>query len=450
MDPQTKLGQRGMQSAIAITGVHPVHYDPIVPTLTDVSELAVGRTIQGTHAHNPVMNTIAQNTSFQNPTEAPKRQTKSRAVSLLSNTSIDNRSNLIPLDNNNIVTPIHVDALEDALRGHPNPSFVLKLCSDLRSGARLGYDGPRQSKFSNLKSAIDNPTIVSNNLAKEVAYGHTAGPFTNPPFANLQVSPIGIVPKKHSDKFHTIFHLSFPKTGESINSFIEDDFSLQYIKIDDAIAALIRLGRGPYLAKTDIESAFRQFPVQPEDWELLGMYWNNSYYFDKVLPFGLRSAPYIFNQLSDALEWILLNKCFISYVGHILDDFLIMEPATLAGLPSQACQTSLSNMLLTFNTLGVPIAEHKTEGPSLIIEFLGIILDSQKMEARLPPDKLNRLSTELDAWHIKKSAKLQELQSLIGTLKFCMQSHPSGSSFSATHHKSNTGGSQTASSHSLD
>ena len=36
------------------------------------------------------------------------------------------------------------------------------------------------------------------------------------------------------------------------------------------------------------------------------MYWNNSYYFDKVLPFGLRSAPYIFNQLSDALE---PNQC---------------------------------------------------------------------------------------------------------------------------------------------
>ena len=431
MDPQTKLGQRGTQSAIAITGVDPVHYDPIVPTLTDVTELAVGGTIQGTHVHNPVMNTIAQNTPVQNPIGAPKRQTKSRSVSLLSNTSIDNRSNLIPLDSNNIVTPIHVDALEDALHGHPDPSFVLKLCSDLRFGARLGYNGPRKSKFSkNLKSAIDNPTIVSNNLAKEVALGHTAGPFTNPPFANLQVSPIGIVPKKHSDKFRTIFHLSFPKTGESINSFIEkDDFSLQYIKIDDAIAALIRLGRGTYLAKTDIESAFRQFPVHPEDWELLGMYWNNSYYFDKVLPFGLRSAPYIFNQLSDALEWILLNMCFISYVGHILDDFLIMEPPTLAGLPSQACQTSLSSMLLTFNTLGVPIAEHKTEGPSLIIEFLGIILDSQKMEARLPPDKLNRLSIELDAWHIKKSATLQELQSLIGTLNFACKVIPPGRAF---------------------
>ena len=42
MDPQKKLGQRGTQSAIAITGVDPVHYDPIVPTLTDVTELSVG------------------------------------------------------------------------------------------------------------------------------------------------------------------------------------------------------------------------------------------------------------------------------------------------------------------------------------------------------------------------------------------------------------------------
>ena len=91
----------------------------------------------------------------------------------------------------------------------------------------------------------------------------------------------------------------------------------------------------------------------------------------------------------------------------MLDDFLIMEPPTVAGLPSQACQATLSNMLLTFNALGVPIGEHKTEGTSHIIELLGIILDSQKMEARLPPDKLNHLSVELDAWRAKKSATHQ-------------------------------------------
>ena len=150
--------------------------------------MAAGGTILGTNVHSPVGKTITATITLHNPPVAPRRPTKNRTASLKG--SIYDSSNSIPLDIT-IVTPIRVDALEGAL--------MLE-----------GYDGPRMSKFSkNLKSAIDNPTIVSTNLAMEVALGHTAGPFTNPPFANLQVSPIGIVPKKHSDKFRTIFHLSF-------------------------------------------------------------------------------------------------------------------------------------------------------------------------------------------------------------------------------------------------
>lgn len=81
------------------------------------------------------------------------------------------------------------------------------------------------------------PQIVTQNLTKEIALGRVAGPFSNPPFANFQVSPIGLVPKKHSDKFRTIFHLSFPKSGtSSVNHFIsKEDYSLHYITIDNAI-----------------------------------------------------------------------------------------------------------------------------------------------------------------------------------------------------------------------
>lgn len=79
------------------------------------------------------------------------------------------------------------------------------------------------------------------------------GPLPSPPFQNFQVSPIGLVPKKHYDKFRTIFHLSFPKSGNSsINYFIEkDDFSLHYITTDNAIAALQKFGPGYYMGKTD-------------------------------------------------------------------------------------------------------------------------------------------------------------------------------------------------------
>ena len=105
----------------------------------------------------------------------------------------------------------------------------------------------------------------------------------------------------------------------------------------------------------------------PNDWELLGMFGNGQYYFDKVLPFGLRSAPYIFNQLLDAIEWILLNKCSISFVCHILDDFFIVEPPCHTPPLDSLCQASLSSMILTFKNLNIPISAAKTEGPSQII-----------------------------------------------------------------------------------
>lgn len=331
------------------------------------------------------------------------------------------------------VTPINVDRLEQELSDHPDPTFASTLCGQLRFGAHIGYKGPRIARFSrNLPTALANPTIVTANLEAEVKLGRVAGPFAEPPFPNLQVSPLGIVPKKHSEKFRTIFHLSYPKSGVSINSCIDkEEFSLTYVTIDNAIQSIQSLGRGTLMCKTDIESAFRLFPVHPDDYDLLGMQWDGSYYFDKVLPFGLRSAPFLFNQLSDSIEWILKEKCAITYVTHFLDDFLIMEPPShnKNGDPSQAGMASLNSMLLTFKQLQVPISHPKTQGPLTRLEFLGIVLDSEKMEACLPHDKVSRMQEELDKWQTKKFATLKELQSLIGTLNFACRVVPPGRPF---------------------
>ena len=158
------------------------------------------------------------------------------------------------------------------------------------------------------------------------------------------------------------------------------------------------------------------------------MQWQGKYHYDKVLPFGLRSSPFLFNQLSDALEWVLREKCGITYACHFLDDFLIMEPQT-PKTTQNSCLTSLNSMLLTFKNLGVPISPGKTAGPATELEFLGIILDSQKAEARLPQDKLSRLQDELTKWAKRKKATLAELQSLIGTLNFACKVIPPGRAF---------------------
>ena len=194
------------------------------------------------------------------------------------------------------LTPINVNLLASLLTDHPDRVFVDGLCSGLRDGFKIGYTGSRQPYATkNLKTAYLMPEIVDANLLDEVKLGHTVGPFTSPPFENFQIYPLGLVPKKNSSKWRTIFHLSYPKSSDhSVNANISaEEYSLQYVRIDDAIRILLKLGPNCFMAKTDVKSAFRNIPVHPDDWELLGMEWRGLYFFDRVLPFGLRSAPYI-------------------------------------------------------------------------------------------------------------------------------------------------------------
>ena len=242
--------------------------------------------------------------------------------------------------------------------------------------------------------------------------GRIAGPFSSPPLPDLQCHPIGVVPKKHSVEWRTIYHLSYPE-GDSINDHIpKDPYSLQYVRVDDAIAILRSLGTGSFMAKTDLKSAFRLMPIHPEDWNLLGIYWQSQYYIDLYLPFGLRSAPFLFNQISDALEWILKHNYGLHHVIHILDDFFIAEKTKFA------CLGSFTTLLKVFMSLRVPTVASKTLGPSQVLEFMGIVLDSNRMEARLPDDKLARIRQLLDSFTDRRSARLLDIQSLIGTLQF--------------------------------
>ena len=56
------------------------------------------------------------------------------------------------------------------------------------------------------------------------------------------------------------------------------------------------------------------------------------------------------------------------------------------------------------HTLGVPLALEKVEGPSTMLSFLGILLDTHLMEARLPEEKLQRLRATVTELVSRKNA----------------------------------------------
>lgn len=85
-------------------------------------------------------------------------------------------------------------------------------------------------------------------------------------------------------------------------------------------------GPGALMAKFDVEAAYRNIAVHPKDRFLLGMKWRGQFFVDLTLPFGLRSAHYIFNSVADMVEWILLNPHHVSDLLHYLDHFITAGP----------------------------------------------------------------------------------------------------------------------------
>ena len=194
--------------------------------------------------------------------------------------------------------------------------------------------------------------------------------------------------------------------------------------MDDAVSICQKLGRGTLLAKIDLKNAFRQCPVRTEDWRYLGIYWREQFYIDKCLPFGLRSAPYLFNLVAQALAWIIKDQAHTPHVIHYLDDFL------LAGSPqSEECTRLKDTTMALCSELGVVVKEEKTVGPTTTLTFLGIELDTIAQIARLPDGKLTELLLELRHFCRRKSCTKRELLSVIGKLVFASKVIPAGRIF---------------------
>ena len=274
------------------------------------------------------------------------------------------------------------------MSNHPDSELVEKLCSGLVHGFDAGIDNCSSGTLEcgNNRSAKLQPQVVEELIQSEIEKGYLLGPFKKAPFETYRISPIGIAEGKYSKKKRLIVDLSAPYDNENIPSIIDKDLhSLSYVTVDDAIELIKKAGVGAMLSKLDICDAFKLIPLSPGVWHLFGIKWKNLYYFYKRLVFGCRSSPKIFDQLSVAICWIAMNNYKVDNVIHLLDDFLAVDSASEKGY------RTLAVLSMIFNKLHIPLSAKKTVGPVTELEYLGIILDSVNMLARLPSDKVQRL-----------------------------------------------------------
>lgn len=238
------------------------------------------------------------------------------------------------------------------------------------------------------------------------------GPFKDKPFKNLHLSPIGLVPKP-DNSWRLITHLSYP-SGNSVNDGIDESLcSVSYTSFDKVAQMVFKLGKGALMAKRDIKSAFRLLPMHPDEFYLLGIKIDGEYYIDKMLPMGLSLSCALFEKFATFIQWLVYYKSGIDSLQHYLDDFIFAGEKD-----SGNCLELVNTFTSVCLEIGVPIAEDKSVGPTTVLTFLGLELDSNYMCIRIPALKVEELKQILQALVQRKKLTLRDLQRLVGKLNF--------------------------------
>ena len=129
----------------------------------------------------------------------------------------------------------------------------------------------------------------------------------------MAYSPLGLVPKKCQANCGSFIYevavyaesevtVSFPRRNFA-NSNISPTFTTVIFQmLDDCIEKLVVLGKGTFVAKADLQDAFRIIAVSLLDYRLLGFMFEGIKYLDMCLPMGCSNLCQTFALLSKALQ----------------------------------------------------------------------------------------------------------------------------------------------------
>ena len=200
---------------------------------------------------------------------------------------------MVPAIMTGVVTPLKWRRWDLVLTGHLDNQFRDYIVNGIREGFRIRYDYSKccEPTRKNMGSARQNPAVVSDYLLTECAAGRVIGPLgwhMFPP-GLVQISKFGVIPKGTPGKWRLIVDLSVPEEF-SVNDGVDTSTcSLQYFKVEDATREVAKQGYGAWMAKIDLQHAYRNVPIHPDDRWLLGMQWEGKIFVDTAVPFGVRT-----------------------------------------------------------------------------------------------------------------------------------------------------------------
>ena len=267
----------------------------------------------------------------------------------------------------------------------------------------------------NHPSAESYPQDVQYYLATEIRHKAIWGPYVHPPLPGFHTSPFLSRPKPNSAHRRMIVDLSWPK-GASVNYATSSHIhmnsacALTYPTIDQMVHEAVGKNGSDscHLFKVDLERAFQNLRIDPNDYSLMGLYWDGAYYQDVGLAFGVKLGSFFCQSVTDAIRHIMAQHGFTVY--NYSDDILGIHSSKAIS------EQAFIFLLALLDDLGLPTSSKKVEAPSRVLTCLGIEFDMDNQEIRIPHVKLNEILELCNQWASRTSATKNQIQSSLGKL----------------------------------
>ena len=139
------------------------------------------------------------------------------------------------------------------------------------------------------------------------------------------------------------------------------------------------------------------------------------YFIDKCLPFGASISCADFQKFSNSLKHVVelkANQTLLILITNYLDDFLFIY------ITIQGCNTIVRIFLGICSEIGFPIVIDKTEWASVIMTFVGMLLNGITLMLSIPLEKRNEALQMVRKFKHKNKATIKDLQKLSGHLNF--------------------------------
>ena len=165
-----------------------------------------------------------------------------------------------------------------------------------------------------------------------------------------------------------------------LNRFVD----VSHFQMETIQSVLLSVRQGDWMASIDLREAYLQFPVHPESRPFLRFVSKGHVFQFKALCFGLSTAPQVFSRVMAPVSAIL--HAMGIRMRRYLDDWLVQSSSR------ESLLRDLQTVLGLCHELGVVINREKSHlVPSQVVQYLGVVINTQSFVASPSPDRISRL-----------------------------------------------------------